>query len=106
MIEALEIDVDSVRKNKSKFILVDVRESHETLGPEGHIEGVIFAPLGTQLHCFLTSADPHKNYIFICRSGCRSGQACQIAHTYGFQKVYNMRGGMLAWNKIIFSTIT
>ena len=99
MVKILEIDVVNLQKNKDKYILVDVREPHELSGPEGQIEGVILAPLGTKFAHFLASADSHASYVFICRSGCRSGQACEIAHAYGFHQVYNMKGGMLAWNK-------
>lgn len=96
----LEITVEKVHAHKDQYILVDVREPHE-LGPEGKIEGVAVATLGPDLGRFLTSADPTKEYVFICRSGCRSGQACEVAHAYGFQKVYNMTGGMIAWQTMI-----
>lgn len=98
MVTLLEIDPMDVKKNQD-LILVDVREPHELSGPEGHIPGVISAPLGTPFAQFLTSADPDQSYVLICRSGYRSAKACEIAQVYGVPKVYNMRGGMLAWNQ-------
>ncbi|EOR23198.1 rhodanese-like protein [Niallia nealsonii AAU1] len=40
--------------------------------------------------------DKSKEYIMVCRSGARSGQASQFLEDHGF-KVINMTGGMLAW---------
>ena len=95
-----EITAEDLYKNKKRFILVDVREPYELTGPEGKIEGALLATMGPELISFLEAADPAKEYIFICRSGHRSGHACDLARTtYGFQKAYNMQGGMLAWNK-------
>ncbi|CAM4292650.1 rhodanese-like domain-containing protein [Gillisia limnaea] len=39
-----------------------------------------------------------KNYYMYCRSGNRSGQACQILDARGFENTYNLEGGMLEWN--------
>jgi len=94
-----EITASEVALQRSLHTLVDVREPKELVGPEGQIDGVILASLGEGLARFLTAADPSESYIFICRSGKRSAHACTIAHTYGFHKVYNMTGGMIAWNQ-------
>jgi rhodanese-related sulfurtransferase len=94
----LEINPQEVRV-RHDLTLVDVREPHELSGPEGHITGVISAPLSGGFAHFLMSADPEKTYVFVCRSGCRSAKACEIALVYGFQKAYNLKGGMLAWNQ-------
>lgn len=103
MYKILEIEVVDLQKHKDDYILVDVREPHELSGPEGHIDGAILAPLGSQLAHFLATSDPCQSYVFICRSGYRSAQACAIAHTYGFHKIYNMKGGMLAWKECLIS---
>ena len=99
MHQILEINVSDLDLSLNKHILVDVREPHELAGPEGQIEEVILAPLGTGLAQFLASADPSQSYVFICRSGHRSAHACAIAHAYGFYTVHNMTGGMLSWNQ-------
>lgn len=42
--------------------------------------------------------DKNKNYYMYCRSGNRSGQACQVLDARGFKNTYNLAGGMLEWN--------
>jgi rhodanese-related sulfurtransferase len=103
MPEILEIGVVDLQSQRKQHILVDVREPDELVGPEGQIEGIILAPLGSRLTQFFISNDPSQSYVFICRSGHRSRQACAIAHTYGFHDVYNMTGGMIAWNNLLMN---
>jgi len=42
--------------------------------------------------------DKSKSYFVYCRSGNRSGQACQIMDDLGFSKTINLIGGMNEWN--------
>lgn len=99
MFESFDLTVHDVKKNKDKYVLVDVREAYELRGPEGSIEGVILATLGPALSHFLQEADPQVEYVFICRSGGRSGKACELARTWGLTS-YNMVGGMIAWQEM------
>lgn len=41
--------------------------------------------------------DKSKNYYVYCRSGARSAQACNIMNQLGFDKTYNLLGGILEW---------
>lgn len=41
--------------------------------------------------------DKSKNYYLYCRSGARSAQACNIMNQLGFDKTYNLLGGILEW---------
>jgi rhodanese-related sulfurtransferase len=104
MFEIPEIDVTELHLHREKHILVDVREPHELTGPEGQIEGILLMTLGSRFAHFLRSADPEQSYVFICRSGHRSAHACEIAQVYGFRKVFNMKGGMLAWNQALMDS--
>jgi len=40
--------------------------------------------------------DKDKEYFLFCRSGSRSGQACNVLSKEGY-KVYNLAGGIGAW---------
>ncbi|MEH6406247.1 MAG: rhodanese-like domain-containing protein [Leeuwenhoekiella sp.] len=42
--------------------------------------------------------DKSKNYYIYCRSGNRSGQACQIMDQLGFSNTYNLVGGFNEWD--------
>lgn len=46
----------------------------------------------------LEELDKSKNYYVYCRSGARSGQACNIMNQLGFKNAYNLVGGILDWN--------
>jgi rhodanese-related sulfurtransferase len=41
--------------------------------------------------------DKSKAYYIYCRSGNRSGHACRIMASRGFGELYNLAGGIIAW---------
>ncbi|WP_053218699.1 rhodanese-like domain-containing protein [Virgibacillus senegalensis] len=73
--------------------ILDVREAKEVA--EGKIPGSVNIPLGL-LEFRLHELDKSTEYIVVCRSGGRSGQAVQFLESQGFHAI-NMTGGMLAW---------
>lgn len=76
--------------------LVDVREPDEFVGPLGHVPGAELVPLGT-LPSAAPTLEPDAPVLLICRSGARSARAATMLATLGFRHVYNLAGGMLAW---------
>ncbi|WP_213508503.1 rhodanese-like domain-containing protein [Paenibacillus faecis] len=73
--------------------IVDVREPVEW--EEAHIPGSKHIPLG-QLPERFEELDREKEWFVVCRSGGRSGLACELLTEKGFDAV-NMTGGLLAW---------
>jgi rhodanese-related sulfurtransferase len=73
--------------------IIDVRETDEVA--EGKIPGAVNIPLGL-VEFRMNELDKSKEYIMVCRSGGRSGRACQFLESQGYN-VINMTGGMLAW---------
>lgn len=77
--------------------LVDVRTEQEY--GNGHLKEAIL--INIQGQDFTTKAtqqlDKQKPVIIYCKSGRRSMQAAQILVNEGFETVYNMKGGILAW---------
>ena len=51
----------------------------------------------------LKQLDTSKSYYVYCRSGARSGQACAIMNQLGFEKAYNLKGGIIEWKGEIVS---
>ncbi len=45
----------------------------------------------------LQQLDKDKHYYVYCRSGNRSGKACEIMNQLGIPEAYNLMGGMLDW---------
>lgn len=81
-----------------KLNIIDVREPHENA--EFNIGGLLF-PLGKVQTMQLDELEDFKNeeLIVYCRSGNRSGQACQILDMAGFKNTKNLVGGMLGWRE-------
>ena len=78
--------------------IVDVREPYENA--EFNIGGLLI-PLGKIQTLQIDELDELKTeeIIVYCRSGNRSGQACQILEMAGFTNVKNLTGGMLDWRE-------
>ncbi|GMK39328.1 rhodanese-like domain-containing protein [Paenibacillus sp. CCS19] len=92
-----EITTDEVAaliKQGNKLHIVDVRELDEW--QSGHIPGAKHIPLGT-LGQRRSEIDSKQETIVVCRSGNRSGLACEMLESLGYD-VVNMTGGMMNWN--------
>ncbi|WP_337031479.1 rhodanese-like domain-containing protein [Paenibacillus illinoisensis] len=78
------------------LIMLDVRESAEWV--EGHVEGAIHIPLGELMQRY-HELDSAEEIIMMCRSGNRSGLACELLSEKGYMAV-NMKGGLSKWTDI------
>ncbi|MCM3271945.1 rhodanese-like domain-containing protein [Paenibacillus elgii] len=87
-----EVILDRMNR-KEHIVILDVREHDEW--ESGHIPGAKHIPLG-QIARALNDMDPKQETIIVCRSGNRSGQACEFLSSMGFH-VVNMPGGMTQW---------
>ncbi|MDF2668767.1 MAG: sulfurtransferase [Paenibacillus sp.] len=76
--------------------MIDVREDEEVAF--GMIPGAKHIPLG-ELPDRLDEIERSDEIIMICRSGNRSGKACQyLQAAAGINGLKNMVGGMLEWD--------
>ena len=82
--------------NKDNAAVLDVREDKEIQG--GIIKGARHITLG-QLPSKVNEIAKDKNIpvLVYCRSGSRSGHACQLLTKAGYEDVSNLAGGILAW---------
>ena len=81
-----------------KAVIVDVRDDSEW--NEQHIPGAIHIPLA-QLNGRISELKQYKDTTVItqCKAGGRSAKALEVLKSVGFTKVYNMDGGIMAWDK-------
>ncbi|WP_296751523.1 rhodanese-like domain-containing protein [Thiobacillus sp.] len=79
-------------------LVLDVREDKEYAA--GHIPKARHIPLG-QLAGRLQELDKFKSkpILVACRSGQRSARACGMLKKAGFETVYNLAGGIVAWQR-------
>lgn len=82
--------------NHEDAVVLDIRDDNEFYS--GHIVNSIHVPLGF-LKDRIPELEEHKAKPIIvgCRSGSRSAKACSVLKKQGFESVYNLKGGMMAW---------
>lgn len=88
--------IAQLKEDDNAFVL-DVRTEDEV--EEGTIPNAtnIDIYLGQGFLDELEKLDKTKNYYVYCRSGNRSGQACAIMNSIGFENTYNLEGGFMNW---------
>ena len=84
--------------NHRDAVILDVREDKEFV--TGHLPNAKHIPLG-QLVARLKDVEKFKKKPIVvnCRSGARSATACGILRKNGFEEVYNLKGGINAWQQ-------
>ncbi len=82
--------------NREDAHIVDVREAGEFAG--GHLPDAVNIPAG-QLAERMGELDKFKGkpLIVCCASGMRSNKACGELKKQGFDRLYNLAGGVDAW---------
>ena len=97
MNELLPNDWVELQTQTSGSIILDVRTEEEF--ESGYIAGAKNLDIrgGADFISSIEELDKTKAYFVYCRSGTRSGQACQLMEKMGFEQVYNLEGGVLAW---------
>ena len=84
------------------FQLIDVREPHEY--GIANIGGELI-PLGS-ISAAAGKISRDKKVIVHCRSGVRSANAIrQLEDEFGFENLFNLKGGILAWSKEIDASV-
>jgi len=84
--------------NQPGSLVLDVREGSEFAS--GHLPRARHIPLGELARRVDEIAKyKEKPVIVTCRSGARSGSACRTLRNAGFTKVYNLKGGVPAWEQ-------
>lgn len=82
--------------NHENAVAVDVRPPADF--NKGHIVNAMNIP-ASNLKTQLKQLEKYKDrpIIMTCRSGAQSSVACKQLQKEGFEKVHNLKGGILAW---------
>ena len=88
-------NIDSVQKP----VILDVRTYEEF--KEKSIPGAVLANIlePSEFMDVIEKIDKDLKILVYCRSGVRSEQACNILDQMGFKETYNLKGGILEWEK-------
>ena len=81
-----------------EFVILDVRtiEEHET----GHIpDSVNIDYKSSKFRDQISELDKEKIYLTYCRSGRRSAKSAETMKELGFENIYMIDGGIVAWEK-------
>ena len=78
-------------------VLIDISDAGEF--KKGHIPNAINIPLKKISEDKSLEKHKNKNVVVICRAGNRSVSAGRLLMKNGFEKVFTLTGGMIAWNK-------
>ena len=85
-------------ETKENLVLLDVRTKDELdlqkLDDAIHVDYLDYNFLDK-----LDSLDRELVYYVYCRTGRRSVRTCVLMQNWGFTKVFNLEGGLVAWNE-------
>ncbi|MBU2018553.1 MAG: ThiF family adenylyltransferase [Bacteroidetes bacterium] len=94
--EMKTINVQELKKWQAEgveFQLIDVREPAEF--DEANMEGLLI-PL-QQVPSRMEEINKEGKVVIHCRSGARSANAIQYLNQHGYDNLYNLEGGIIAW---------
>jgi len=105
-------DLDEMIENHDDLLIVDVREADEFA--QGHIPGALHVARGL----LEGAADPQYKYrvealsngrdktvVLYCQTGGRSAMATDVLRQMGFEKAYNLAGGIENWKAEGFAVV-
>ena len=85
-------------EGREDFLVLDVRTAEEFR--QGHIGGArwldYYAPDFAERFARL---DRNATILLYCRSGNRTSRVSDLAHRLGFTRIFDLRGGILAWSR-------
>jgi len=80
----------------SDVVLLDIRTPEEFA--QARLEGAVNIDYyAADFQTKLSELDPETTYVVYCRTGNRSASAMQIMQNLGFQRVYEIDGGIARW---------
>lgn len=93
-----DISIEHARRlieSNPDLVIVDVRTPEEFA--TGYLEGAVNLCVECDAQLLLDNLDPNDDILLYCRTGRRSANALGVLRENGYEKVYNMLGGITAW---------
>ena len=100
------VDVREARdliREKGSLLVLDVRTVSEFNG--GHLQGAVNIPVEV-LTYHLSQLDKKDELLVYCRTGNRSITAVGILRENGYDRIYHMDGGIMAWGSAKFPIVS
>jgi len=98
------ISASELNKANDQILLIDVRTPGEFAS--GHIENSINIDYkSNDFKDLIGKLDPNQEVYVYCKVGGRSGRSAKIMRDMGFEKIYDLKGGINAWEKEGFKTV-
>lgn len=79
-------------------VLVDVREYYEADIADLPEVGQLRIPMA-EIMQRMEEMDPESELVLYCRSGARSDRAVRTLMRHGYSRIFNLKGGILAWGR-------
>ena len=85
-------------RSTGEAVVLDVRTPTEFAA--GHVPGAVNLDLNSSEFTNRTAAmDRSRTYLINCTAGVRGAKACDILHRLQFQNLFNLDGGLAAWER-------
>ncbi len=82
--------------NRQDAVVIDVRPAADFA--KGHIINAVNIPMnGFKNQSAALAKYKDRPVIVSCRTGSQSSAACSLLRKAGFQEVFNLKGGVMAW---------
>ena len=95
LIKEIEVtELAELKENGETIRVIDIRQPAELNG--GVIPGAEALPMHI-IPLRISEFKRDEKLIMVCRSGARSAQVCMFMQQHGYDNVFNLRGGMIAW---------
>lgn len=82
------------------LLLIDVREPYEWDIANLEVHGARLVPL-SDLPDHMAELDRDTDIVLYCRTGNRSAAAARHMLAHGFERVWNLKGGITAWAETV-----
>ena len=95
LVKTIEVTELAEMKEKDNAVrVIDIRNPAEL--NRGIIPGAEALPMHT-IPLRMEELKRDETLIMVCLSGARSAQACMYLQQQGYDNVFNLRGGLMAW---------